>query len=70
MARRWACGSSTIGCKSARIFLSICGLRKSIFHIAPRGVNCAILSIYITGYAYGKEPEGFQKVFLGLFRAG
>ena len=41
-----------------------------IFHIAPRGVNCAILSIYRTGYAYGKEPEGFQKVCLNPFSTG
>ena len=41
--------------------------RCYIFHIALRGVNWAILSIYRTGYAYGKEPEGFQKVFLSPF---
>ena len=29
MARRWECGSSTRGCRSASIFLTICGLRKS-----------------------------------------
>ena len=40
------------------------------FHIALRGVNCAILSVYRTGYAHGKEPEGFPKVFLSLFNAG
>ena len=44
--------------------------RCYIFHIALRGVNCTILSVYRTGYAYGKEPEGFQKVFLSPFRAG
>ena len=36
------------------------------FHIAPRGVNCAILSVYKTGYVYSKEPEGFQKVIYSL----
>ena len=41
-----------------------------IAHIAPRGVNCAILFAYRTGYAYGKEPEGSQKVFLSPFSAG
>ena len=41
-----------------------------IFHIAPQGVNSAILFVYKTGYAYGKEPEGFQKVFLSPFSAG
>ena len=35
-------------------------------YVAPRSVNCAILSVYRTGYAYGKEPEGFQKVFSAL----
>ena len=40
------------------------------FHIAPRGVNCAILSVYRTGYTYAKEPEGFQKAFLSPFSAG
>ena len=29
-------------------------------------MNCAILSVYRTGYAYGKEPEGFQKFFSAL----
>ena len=33
------------------------------FHIAPRGVNCAILSVYRIGYAYGKEPEAFKTFF-------
>ena len=41
-----------------------------IVHIAPRGVNSAILSVYRTGYAYGKEPKGLQKIFLGPFSAG
>ena len=41
-----------------------------IVHIAPRGVNNAILFVYRTGYVYGKEPEGFQKVFLSPFNAG
>ena len=40
------------------------------FHIAPQGVNCAILSVYRTGYAYCKEPGGFQKVFLSPFSDG
>ena len=34
-----------------------------IVHIAPRGVKSAILFIYRTRYAYGKEPEEF---FLAL----
>ena len=38
-----------------------------IVHVAPRGVNSAILFVYRTGYAYGKELEGFQKIFLGPF---
>ena len=37
-----------------------------IVHIAQWGVNSAILFIYRTRYAYGKEPEGFQKVFSTL----
>ena len=41
-----------------------------IVHIALRGVNSAILFIYRTGYAYVKEPEGFQKGFLSPFSAG
>ena len=44
--------------------------RCYIVHIASRGVNSAILFIYRTGYVYGKEPEGFQKVFLSPFRTG
>ena len=40
-----------------------------IVHIAPRGVNSAILFVYRTGYACGKELEGFQKVFLSPFSA-
>ena len=44
--------------------------RCYIFHIVPRGVNGAILSFYRTGYAYGKEPEDFQKVFLSPFSTG
>ena len=39
-------------------------------YIAPQGVNRAILFVYRTGYAYSKEPEGFQKIFLGPFSAG
>ena len=39
-------------------------------HIASQGVNSAILFVYRTGYTYGKEPEGFQKVFLRPFSAG
>ena len=39
-------------------------------HIAPRGVNSTILFVYRTGYAYGKKPKGFQKVFLGPFSTG
>ena len=41
-----------------------------IVHIAPQGVNSAILFIYRTGYVYGKEPKGFQKAFLSPFSAG
>ena len=41
-----------------------------IVHIAPRGVNSAILFAYRTGYVYSKEPEGLQKVFLSPFSAG
>ena len=41
-----------------------------IVHIAPQGVNSAIFFIYRIGYTYGKEPEGFQKVFLSPFSAG
>ena len=37
---------------------------------APRSVNSAILFVYRTGYAYGKEPEGFQKAFLSRFSIG
>ena len=37
-----------------------------IVHIAPQGVNDAILYVYKIGYAYGKEPECFQKVFLSF----
>ena len=44
--------------------------RCYIVHVAPRGVNSAILSINITRYAYGNEPEGFQKVDLSPFGAG
>ena len=44
--------------------------RRKWCYMALRGVNSAILSVYITGYAYGNEPEGFQKVFLGPFGAG
>ena len=40
------------------------------FYIAPRVVNCTILSVFRTGYAYGKEPEGFQKIFLSPFSTG
>ena len=43
---------------------------KTIVHIAPLAVNSAILFIYRTGYAYGKEPEGFQKILLGPFSTG
>ena len=32
-------------------------------------MNSAILFVYRTGYAYGKEPEGSQKVFLSPFSA-
>ena len=39
-------------------------------YIAPRGVNCAILSVYRTGCTYGKQLEGFQKIFLSPFSAG
>ena len=39
-------------------------------HIAPQGVNSAILFVYRTGYVYGKEPEGSQKVFLSPFSNG
>ena len=38
-----------------------------IVHIAPQDVNSAILFVYRTGYMYGKEPGGFQKVFLSPF---
>ena len=41
--------------------------RCYIIHIAPRGVNSTILFVYRTGYAYGKEPEGLQRIFLGPF---
>ena len=41
-----------------------------IVHIAPQGVNSAILFVYKTRYACGKEPEGFQKIFLGPFSTG
>ena len=41
-----------------------------IVHIARRGVNSAILFVYRTRYVCGKEPEGFQKVFLSPFSAG
>ena len=44
--------------------------RCYIVHVAPRGVNSAILSVNITRYAYGNEPEGFQKVDLSPFGAG
>ena len=37
-----------------------------MFHIAPQGVNSAILFVYRTEYAYGKELEDFQKVFSAL----
>ena len=37
-------------------------------HIAPGGVNSAILFVYRTGYMYGKELEGFQKVFSQLLQ--
>ena len=37
-----------------------------IVHIAPQGVNSAILFIYRTGCVYGNEPGGFQKVFSAL----
>ena len=39
-------------------------------HIAERGVDSAILFISRTGYAYGKETEGYQKVFLNPFSTG
>ena len=42
------------------------GSKMKWVHIAPRCVNSAILFVYGTGYTYGKEPEGFQKVFLSL----
>ena len=38
--------------------------------IAPQGVNSAILFVYRTEYAYGKELESFQKNFLGPFSTG
>ena len=38
-----------------------------IVHTAPQGVNSAILFIYRTIYAYGKEPKGFKKIFLSPF---
>ena len=34
-----------------------------VHNIAPQGTNSAILFVYRIRYAYGKEPEGFQKVF-------
>ena len=37
-----------------------------IVHIATQGVNSAILCVHRTGYAYGKEPESYQKVFSAL----
>ena len=45
---------------------------KTVLYISYSTARCesAILSVYRTGYAYGKEPEGFQKLFLGPFRAG
>ena len=44
--------------------------RCYIVYIAPQGVNSAILFVYRTGYAYGKELESFQKVFLSPFSTG
>ena len=41
--------------------------RCYIVHIVLRGVNSAILFVYRTGYAYGKEPKGFQNIFLSHF---
>ena len=41
-----------------------------VHNIAPQGTNSAILFVYRIGYAYGKEPEGFQKVFLSPFSTG
>ena len=38
--------------------------------MALRGVNSVILFVNRTGYAYGKESEGFQKVILSPFTAG
>ena len=44
--------------------------RCGIVHIALRGVNSAVLFVDRIGYAYGKEPECFQKIFLSPFSAG
>ena len=41
---------------------------KTVLHYSY-SMNSAIFFVYRTGYAYGKEPEGFQKVFLGPFNA-
>ena len=43
--------------------------RCYIIHIALQGVNSAIFFVYRTEYTYGKEPEGFQKVFLSPLNA-
>ena len=43
--------------------------RCYIVHIPSQGVNSAVLFVYRTGYAYGKELEGSQKGFLSPFSA-
>ena len=44
--------------------------RCYIAHKALRSMSNAILFIYRAGYAYSKEPKGFQKVSLGPFSTG
>ena len=45
---------------------------KTVLYFSYSTARCelAILSVYRIGYAYAKEPEGFQKVFLSPFSAG
>ena len=45
---------------------------KTVLYFSYSTARCerTILSVYRTGYAYGKEPEGFQKVFRSPFSVG
>ena len=40
------------------------------FHIAPRGVNCAILSVYIEPDTCMEKNRKAFKIFLSPFNAG